>query len=427
MLASRCAALVAACLAKDPDRRRPAAGRLLRDLTGTHPGDYRTDQSSPPPPDGRQQGRHSAGRSTGQPGGRSGAPPAGQSTAPPAAGPSAARAGGQPSGRAGEQPARRSGRRGRALGEAVTPAGQVAGFRTQGGAGESDTGPAALSGFARRRSLRGLSRRPVLAVAALAVVLAVTSGLLIARSASGGGTAAAAQPGAGLDLEAFPNVDVTDRFDADTSANYITYQPGPAEALPAIDPGGGRFTGTGSAPFFGLVAGPGTPSSDVAVSVLTVGTFAGTGDQEDSVFVGWVKDGNSYVTAWYNNTRKDSGSTPIDGSFVATPGEASLSLKAGDRFSLELSGDTVTSYAQTGGGAWRMLRTATIGGALSTPQARRQYRYGFGLPARPGRSASAAPRAAAPASLACPAPSPEKLLHAPRLLDTIPMHEPGKG
>jgi hypothetical protein len=113
--------------------------------------------------------------------------------------------------------------------------------------------------------------------------------------------------------------------------------------------------------------------------VLTAGTFADTGQPEDSLFVGWVKNGNSYVTAWYNNTRKESGlEVQMDGAFVSVPGSAPLTLKQGDRFALMLSGDRITSYAESGG-KWRRLGTASIGDMLAAPEARQQYRYGFGL------------------------------------------------
>ncbi|MEV1206578.1 hypothetical protein, partial [Microbispora rosea] len=132
-------------------------------------------------------------------------------------------------------------------------------------------------------------------------------------------------------------------------------------------------------PFFGLAAGPVALSSADAISVVTAGEFAGTGSPEDSVFVGWVKDAGTYVTAWYNNTRKQSGiNVRVGGRFLDTPGDAPLTLKPGDRFALALSGDTITSFAYTGG-QWRPLRTADIGGTLATPQAREGFRYGFGL------------------------------------------------
>ncbi|WP_182906892.1 MGH1-like glycoside hydrolase domain-containing protein [Microbispora sp. H13382] len=183
----------------------------------------------------------------------------------------------------------------------------------------------------------------------------------------------------GLDPDAYGKAEIRDDFGTDTSAGYTLHKPEGGEALPAVTAGGGRFAGGGTRPFFGLVAGPAALSSADAISVVTAGTFAGTGSPEDSLFTGWVKDAGNYVTAWYNNTRKQSGiNVRVGGRFLDTPGDAPLSLEPGDRFALVLSGDTITSFAYTGG-RWRPLRTADIGGALATPQARDGFRYGFGL------------------------------------------------
>ncbi|WP_219469956.1 serine/threonine-protein kinase [Nonomuraea rhizosphaerae] len=228
----------------------------------------------------------------------------------------------------------------------------------------------------RRPARRGRGRWPALAAVAVAAALAVTAGVLYVPRLT-----AAEQPVAkGFDLASFPRVDVDDRFAEDTSGRYAAYQPHSGEAVPAIKAGQGTYAATGTTPYFGLVAGPGAlPPSGAAVSVLTAGAFAGSGQFEDSLFVGWVKNGESYVTAWYNHTRKESGlEVRVDGAFVSTPGSSPLTLKPGDRFALQLSGDRITSYAESGG-TWRRLGTAAIGDVLGTPQARQQYRYGFGL------------------------------------------------
>ncbi|WP_113702025.1 MGH1-like glycoside hydrolase domain-containing protein [Nonomuraea lactucae] len=182
-----------------------------------------------------------------------------------------------------------------------------------------------------------------------------------------------------LDPAAYAKVEAEDRFAVDTSARYAVHQPEGGEAKPSIAAGDGRYAGSGAQPFFGMVAGPLGPSSADAISVVTAGEFAGTGAPEDSVFVGWVKDKDNYVTAWYNNTRKQSGiNVRVGGRFLDTPGDAAVTLKPGDRFALVLSGDAITSFAHTAG-QWRRLRTAGIGDTLATPRAREGFRYGFGL------------------------------------------------
>ncbi|MEV0379442.1 serine/threonine-protein kinase [Nonomuraea sp. NPDC050643] len=235
--------------------------------------------------------------------------------------------------------------------------------------------PVATEPVARRRS-RGVK----VAVASVAAALLATAGVLVVPSwLDGRSQAVRLVPGASLDLAALPTVEVSDQFADDTSRRYATYRPFPDENLPAITVGGGRFSGGGTGPFFGMVAGPKALSSDQAVSVLTTGAFAGSGQFEDSVFVGWVKDGDNYLTAWYNNTRKSTGfDLRVGGEFRKAPDEIPLTLNPGDRFALLLTGGTVTSYAEHAG-KWRRLHTASIGDALATEQARQQHRYGFGL------------------------------------------------
>ncbi|MCA2180154.1 hypothetical protein LDL08_28630 [Nonomuraea glycinis] len=182
-----------------------------------------------------------------------------------------------------------------------------------------------------------------------------------------------------LDLAAFPQVDAADAFGADTSASYTAYQPSGGEAKPAIAVGDGRLAATGATPYFALMAGPAPLPPGDAVSVLTAGSFAGHGRPEDSVFVGWVKDASTYVTAWYNHTRQMSGlNVSVNGHLLPLAGDAPLTLKPGDRFALLLSGTTITSYAESAG-VWRELRTADLGDTLATPEARQGHRYGFGL------------------------------------------------
>ncbi|MEV1245447.1 serine/threonine-protein kinase [Nonomuraea sp. NPDC049750] len=334
--------LVIACLAKDPSAR-PDAARLLSDLTGENAG----------PP---ARGRHSA------------APANGHTLVEPAAVGPAAQAGPMGAVQAGP------------MGGAAFRS--VGGGRERGPAslssGDPERGATSPSGAVHPGSSRKRPRGAVIAVAAVLTAAAVTAAVLVVPhwlSGSGGG-----QPTGPFDLATFSHLDVADQFGKDTSQQYATFQPNNNEAMPAIRAGGGRFTGTGSAPFFGLVAGErGLPPAGDAVSVLTAGTFANTGQPEDSLFVGWVKNGNSYVTAWYNNTRKESGlEVQMDGAFVSVPGSTPLTLKQGDRFALLLSGDRITSYAESGG-KWRRLGTGSIGDMLATPQARQQYRYGFGL------------------------------------------------
>ncbi|MFI7616090.1 protein kinase [Nonomuraea terrae] len=192
------------------------------------------------------------------------------------------------------------------------------------------------------------------------------------------------RPGETLDLGALPHIALTDGFSADTSGRYATYRPFPGEELPTVTVGDGRFRGTGTEPYFGLMAGGKTLASDQALSVVTIGAFAESGRQEDSVFVGWIKDGRDYATAWYNNTRGTTGfDVRVNGEFLDVADQIPATLEPGDRLAVLLTGETLTSYAQHAG-TWRRLYDTSIAGALTTAEIRGRFRYGFGLRATTG-------------------------------------------
>ncbi|MEV8638279.1 serine/threonine-protein kinase [Streptosporangium sp. NPDC051023] len=321
--------LVAASLAKDP-AGRPAAGHLLHDLTGGDVGLTRP-------------GRRSAGRSDGRPDGHSPVDPS--------------------------MPA-----------DPVTESG----FRPVEGQDEPDPGPTSPSASAAGTTSPGKRRPRALALTVTAVVaaLVVTSGALLAPTWFGErGTVIRLPTSSGI--VDFPDTDVADGFADDTSRQYIPFKPESGEVLPTILVGGGQFTGSGSVPFFGLfglnTGKGGLPPSGEALSVLTIGTFAESDEQEDSVFVGWVKDEKNYMTAWYNNSRKQSGiDVRVNGEFTNTLGGMRRTFDQGDRFALLLSGTRIVSYAEIGG-QWKLLDTIDVGDVLATPQQRQWFRYGFGL------------------------------------------------
>jgi hypothetical protein len=68
----------------------------------------------------------------------------------------------------------------------------------------------------------------------------------------------------------------------------------------------------------------------------------------------------------------------VGGRDLDTPGDVAVALAPGDRFALAVDGDTITSYASTGG-VWRPLRSATVG-----PVVTQEHRYGFGVRATTG-------------------------------------------
>jgi predicted Ser/Thr protein kinase len=234
----------------------------------------------------------------------------------------------------------------------------------------------------RRRRLSGKWA----GAAAVAAALLVTAGVLVAPSWFD--TKAAAVhlvPGPTLDVEAYEHIDVADAFTADTTGRYTAYGPFPDnEVLPRTSAGGGACTGTGDSPYFGLMAGP-VLSSGQAVVTVTFGSFAATGAEEDSVFVGWIKDADDYITAWYNNSRGTTGfDVRVDGELrTDVPVQIPHRFSPGERLALVLSEATITAYAEHQG-RFQRLHTAPINGLLTTDEERRSYRYGFGLRATRG-------------------------------------------
>jgi serine/threonine protein kinase len=349
-------AMLAACLAKDPSAR-PAATDLLRDLTGDDPGQPGLDLSEPRRPPVAPSDDQPAGRIL---------------TNTTAAGPIIA-GGPVASGLSGTR-------------DAIDTSDDLASGWRSPAIEQSDQGPVSEPlGPAHPKPARKRSQALLLAGSIVVVALTVTAGVLLTPSgpgdhdASGSLAAGERKTEVVIDGTKFSHVDVTDQFATDTYPKYAAYQPNGRAPLPMISAGGGKFTGTGSAPFFGLFAGPNAPSSGDSVSVLTVGAFAGSGQREDTVFVGWVKGPINYVTAWYNNTRQESGfDIRVNGAFPRRYGTTRLALVPGDRFAVRLSGNAITSYIEHDG-VWRRIRTVALGDVLATPQKRQQYRYGFGL------------------------------------------------
>lgn len=183
----------------------------------------------------------------------------------------------------------------------------------------------------------------------------------------------------------FSTIDVADRFAAPENVQqYVSHQPEEREMVPSIATDNGVFTASGPTPYFTMLSGPGRISGTTAVSMVTVGAFTGNGGRQDTVYVGWVKDGNNYVSAWYNDAERTAGfSIRLDGRLLKTPETTPLELGKGDRLALVHRDGTVTAYAQTGG-RWRRLQETTIDGVLHRPMTRSEYRYGFGLRASSG-------------------------------------------
>ena len=206
-------------------------------------------------------------------------------------------------------------------------------------------------------------------------------------------THARASAQVGFSLAPFTGVQVDDHFASDDLASYAQFEPTvtqgyqiPGETAPAWSAEGGTAQASGSQPWFGTLQSAAAPASSQAVAVVDPATFLGDAKTQDSVFVGFVKDAKDYVMAWYNNVSHTSGfdlnlGGVLEPSGFQAPG-SSVTMHPGDRFALELSGNDVTSWVQTGGsGAWLELGSTTVAPFLdlTSASARSQYHFAFGL------------------------------------------------
>lgn len=177
---------------------------------------------------------------------------------------------------------------------------------------------------------------------------------------------------------------VDDGFDTDTQNDYTLVKPFDGEALPQVAVNDGRLEATGPDRFFGLFDSgvrPGAAESFVAVDPAEFITDAGG---EDSLFIGYVKDSNNYVGAWYNNRGASSGlDVRVNGQFQNVPNCCTdLQLVSGGRFAVQLDGDGLRSWAQSGQGSqWREVRSVNDipGLDMADPAVREQYHFMFGI------------------------------------------------
>ena len=186
----------------------------------------------------------------------------------------------------------------------------------------------------------------------------------------------------------YPRVRIDDGFDTDTSSAYTPRQPFANEAIPRISAGGGRLTASDDQRFFTLLDSGKSPGSPSSVVIVDPAKFIGDAPAEDSLFVGLVKDNDDYICAWYNNHYGSSGfDVRVNGRFLDAGGSGAATLAPGDRFALQIAGNTIRSWSLHDG-EWREIRSIEIPGVdLSDDATRVEYHFMFGLRGDPGTMA----------------------------------------
>ncbi|MEV4570179.1 hypothetical protein AB0K12_41060 [Nonomuraea sp. NPDC049419] len=112
----------------------------------------------------------------------------------------------------------------------------------------------------------------------------------------------------------------------------------------------------------GVLVGPSSWGKNTVKNTV----FAATGQPEDSVFTGWIKDSDHYITAGTTTPAAPPASTcgSAASSAPTCPSRSRTASARGDRPALVLSGATITSYAEHQG-TWQRLHSAPIAGLLT--------------------------------------------------------------
>jgi hypothetical protein len=131
---------------------------------------------------------------------------------------------------------------------------------------------------------------------------------------------------------------------------------------------------------------PAYPEIAHGTSFLDPADFVGDAPNEDSLFVGLVKDDDDYVAAWYNNRHRSSGfDVRVEGRFLDAGNCCTrATISSGDRIAVQLDGDAMRSWHRVDG-EWHELRGISVPGVdLSDPATLSEYRFMFGLRGDPG-------------------------------------------
>jgi hypothetical protein len=185
---------------------------------------------------------------------------------------------------------------------------------------------------------------------------------------------------------------IDDQFGSNDLADYSQVQSsvtsGTGEVAPTWSIGGGLASATASQPWFGFLVSGSPPAADQSTAVVQVQALdSGSVNHNSGVFIGLVKDADDYVMAWYNSYYHTVGEDLVINGVLQPPGFqatccADVTLQPGDHFAVAFSGNTLTSYYQSGSsGPWTELESTSVAPLLDLTDAatRSQYHFAFGL------------------------------------------------
>ncbi|GAA4965492.1 hypothetical protein GCM10023334_086240 [Nonomuraea thailandensis] len=192
--------------------------------------------------------------------------------------------------------------------------------------------------------------------------------------------------------DAFANQELADGFDQ--AGDYQVHRVEPEnKELPQVTYAGGALSAAHpTAGWFGLMSSGVSPRNPAFSTAITIKKFQGDSTDMDTVYTGLVKDGKTDVAAFYVNTQKFAGfevrGAQVPGGLAVFGVKQGVSIPDGGRFALSLVGQRAAMYADTGSG-WELVTAATLEHlpALSDPEVRAGYSYGFGVRGDAGSSA----------------------------------------
>lgn len=192
----------------------------------------------------------------------------------------------------------------------------------------------------------------------------------------------------GFDPQAYPQVGVNDTFDADSSADYATYQPPWGEAMPELTFGNGQLQASGSGAYFGLVAHQSAPATAKAAVIVDPEKWVGNSPGQDAMFTGLVKDERNYVLAWSGVSGQHGIDVVLDGELTNACCWSTAAFEAGDRWALVLDGNDISTWADRGMG-WVQVSSGTTQGRIdfTQPGALDGWHYAVGLRGNAGTQA----------------------------------------
>jgi len=171
---------------------------------------------------------------------------------------------------------------------------------------------------------------------------------------------------------------------------YEQLAPQPEKRPAAVDSRHGTLSMSGEEPFFTLFRSETHQHAPYSTVVADVGSFAGTGGEQDAVFVGLVKDDANYVVAWFSHVSGAAGVDAVVDGELNTLGAVDVPIDAPCRVAFSLTGTVCAALIDAGQGFMPLVcvhlpESLTGGGSdVRQPATLAEYRNGFGARASSG-------------------------------------------